>query len=80
MNNRNLKTFEVDLATTEHLGAKLFSSPAAHHSALLVAESGIHSRADVERLVKCGATAILVGESLMRNGKIGEKTRELLGV
>jgi len=80
VNNRNLKTFKVDLATTEQLAVKLFSSPAAHHSALLVAESGIHSRADVERLAKAGAKAILVGESLMRNGKIGEKTRELLGV
>ena len=46
---------------------------------LLVAESGIHTRADVERLQKCGAGAILVGESLVKQGDIGAKVRELLG-
>jgi indole-3-glycerol phosphate synthase len=79
VNNRNLKTFKVDLATTERLAAKLFSSPATRHSSLLVAESGIHSRTDVERLKKCGAGAILVGESLMKQGDIGSKVRELIG-
>jgi indole-3-glycerol phosphate synthase len=44
-----------------------------------VAESGIHTRADVEQLAKCGARAILVGESLMRHADIGSKVRELLG-
>src|ERR1035438_2745110 len=52
VNNRNLKTFKVDLATTERLAAKLFSSPPTPHSFVLVAESGIHTRADVERLQK----------------------------
>ena len=79
VNNRNLKDFKVDLATTEKLAAKLFSSPVTRHSSLLVAESGIHTRADVERLKKCGAKAILVGESLMRGGDIGTKVRELIG-
>jgi indole-3-glycerol phosphate synthase len=81
VNNRDLKTFKVDLANTERLAAKLFrgSSPATHHSSLLVAESGIHNRADVERLAKCGAGAILVGESLVRGGNIGAKVKELLG-
>ena len=79
VNNRNLKTFKVDLATTEQLAAKLFSSPVTRHSSLLVAESGIHSRADVERLKKCGAGAILVGESLVKQGDIGAKVRELIG-
>jgi indole-3-glycerol phosphate synthase len=46
---------------------------------LLVAESGIHTRADVERLKKCGAHAILVGESLIRGGDIQSKVRELIG-
>ena len=78
VNNRNLKTFKVDLATTEKLAAKLFPSPATHHSSILVAESGIHTRADVERLKKCGAKAILVGESLMRGGDIKSKIRELI--
>ena len=79
VNNRNLKDFKVDLAITEKLAAKLFSSPAARHSSVLVAESGIHTRADVERLKKCGASAILVGESLMRDGNIQKKVRELIG-
>jgi indole-3-glycerol phosphate synthase len=79
VNNRNLKTFKVDLATTEKLAEKLFSSPATRHSSLLVAESGIHIRADVERVRKCGAGAILVGESLVRQNDIGAKIRELIG-
>jgi indole-3-glycerol phosphate synthase len=73
VNNRNLKTFKVDLATTEKLAKKIGAGK------ILVAESGIHSRADVERLKKCGAKAILVGESLMKNGDIKSKVRELIG-
>jgi indole-3-glycerol phosphate synthase len=79
VNNRNLKNFKVDLATTESLAARLFSSSATRHPSLLVAESGIHSRADVERLKRCGAKAILVGESLMKDGDPGAKIRELIG-
>jgi indole-3-glycerol phosphate synthase len=78
VNNRNLKTFAVDLATTERLAARLRAHPAGR-SALLVAESGIHTRADVERLQRAGAGAILVGESLMRHRDLTVKTRELLG-
>lgn len=74
VNNRNLKTFKVDLATTELLAARIIQS-----GALLVAESGIHTRADVERVQKCGAGAILVGESLVKQGDIGTKVRELIG-
>jgi indole-3-glycerol phosphate synthase len=73
VNNRDLKTFKVDLATTENLSAKLGQGKT------LVAESGIHTRADVERLKKCGAKAILVGESLLRGGDIQTKIRELIG-
>lgn len=72
VNNRDLKTFKVDLATTERLATKL------DEKKILVAESGIHTRADVERLQKCGAKAILVGESLLRGGDIRAKIRELL--
>ena len=87
VNNRNLKNFKVDLATTERLAAKLNSSagvpPGPNRrdacATLLVAESGIHTRADVERLKRCGADAILVGESLMRGGDIQSKVRELIG-
>jgi len=79
VNNRDLKTFKVDLATTERLAAKLFSSVATRLSPVLVAESGIHTRADVDRLKKCGAGAILVGESLVKDGKIPAKVKELIG-
>jgi indole-3-glycerol phosphate synthase len=85
VNNRNLKTFKVDLATTERLAARMHSSSRNTQHAtsnpppLLVAESGIHTRADVERLAKIGAQAILVGESLMKQADIGAKVRELLG-
>lgn len=79
VNNRDLKTFKVDLATTERLAQKLVLARAGRHAPLLVAESGIHTRADVVRLVKYGAKAVLVGESLMRGGDIRAKVRELLG-
>jgi indole-3-glycerol phosphate synthase len=79
VNNRNLKNFKVDLAVTEQLAAKLSSSPATRPPPLLVAESGIHTRADVERLKQCGAKAILVGESLMKGSDISTKVRELIG-
>jgi indole-3-glycerol phosphate synthase len=92
VNNRDLKTFKVDLATTEVLAAKIedrrlkmagASTPSSilhpPSSPLLVAESGIHTRVDMERLKKCGAQAVLVGESLMRGGNIHAKVRELLG-
>lgn len=78
VNNRNLKTFQVDLATTERLATRLAAAdrPADR---LLVAESGIHTRADVLRLKACGSRAILVGESLMRSGDIAAKVAELIG-
>ena len=80
VNNRNLNTFNVDLATTERLAAKLFPGGNRTRSeSLLVAESGIHTRSDVERLERCGAQAILVGESLVKAGDIRRKVRELLG-
>jgi indole-3-glycerol phosphate synthase len=78
VNNRDLKTFKVDLGTTERLAGELFSKLETRNSKLLVAESGIHTRADVERLAKCGAGAILVGESLMKGGDVRAKVKELL--
>jgi indole-3-glycerol phosphate synthase len=77
VNNRDLDTFKVDLGTTERLAGILKNKPSAA-STLLVAESGIHTRADVERLSTCGAKAILVGESLMREGNISLKVGELI--
>jgi indole-3-glycerol phosphate synthase len=78
VNNRDLKTFKVDLGTTERIASKLRSA-GVHQQVLLVAESGIHTRADVERVSKAGAGAILVGEALVKEGNIEAKTRELLG-
>jgi len=78
VNNRDLKTFKVDLGTTERLAARL-ASRGLSDGQLLVAESGIHTRADVERLAKAGAKAILVGESLMKGGDIRTKVKELIG-
>ena len=80
VNNRNLKTFKVDLATAERLAQRLFSAVRRDAAGpLLVAESGIHTRNDVERLARCGARAVLVGESLMRHADLAAKTRELIG-
>jgi indole-3-glycerol phosphate synthase len=75
VNNRDLKTFKVDLAITERLAMKLKGA----RPALLVAESGIHTHSDVDRLARCGAQAILVGESLVKHGDIQTKIKELLG-
>ena len=93
VNNRNLKNFKVDLAATERLAAKLDrrtgvapvsgsknkDGDGCDARLTLVTESGIHTRADVERLRQCGANAILVGESLMRGGDMPKKVRELMG-
>ena len=81
VNNRDLKTFKVDLATTEKIAAKMEDGrwKMGKTSRLLIAESGIHTCADVERLKKWGANAILVGESLLRGGDIKSKIRELIG-
>lgn len=73
INNRNLRTFVTDLGTTERL---LRSIPAER---LVVSESGINSRADIERMERAGAGAFLVGEALMREGDVGAKLRELRG-
>ena len=74
VNNRNLDNFTVDLAVTGRLAARISNGET------LVAESGIHTRADVQTLERAGAKAILVGESLMRNpGGIAAKVSELLG-
>lgn len=78
VNNRDLRTFQIDLGTTERLAKRLQGYPEGHRR-VLVSESGIHTRTDVERLEKAGARAILVGESLMKNGNIATKVSEILG-
>ena len=72
VNNRDLKRFVTDLATTERLVGL------APDGALLVSESGISSHADLLRLAKCGVRTFLVGESLMRQDDVTAATRTLL--
>jgi indole-3-glycerol phosphate synthase len=72
VNNRDLKTFRTDLATTERL------APLAPEGTLLVGESGIDSHADIQRLAAAGVRCFLVGESLMRQEDVEAATRALL--
>jgi indole-3-glycerol phosphate synthase len=73
INNRDLRTFEVDLAVSERL------RPLIPADRVVVAESGIHTRADVERLRALGMNAVLIGEALVTAEDVGAKIRELLG-
>ena len=73
VNNRNLKTLQTDLATTEELSSML------PPDRLLIAESGIRTTADIVRLQAVGARRFLVGESLMRQDDVAVATRRLLG-
>lgn len=73
VNNRDLHTFQVDLEHTIDLRARV------PDECVLVGESGIRTRADVERLESAGVDAILVGESLMREPDIGAAVERLLG-
>jgi indole-3-glycerol phosphate synthase len=73
VNNRDLRTFEVDLATTERL------RPLVPRACTLVAESGIFTREDVRRLEECGVDAVLIGEALVTAPEPGARIRELFG-
>ncbi|MEM6934152.1 MAG: indole-3-glycerol phosphate synthase TrpC [Pseudomonadota bacterium] len=72
INNRNLKTFEVSLTTTEDLASRV---PPDH---VLIAESGLFKPADLARLARVGARSFLIGESLMREDNVALATRMLL--
>jgi indole-3-glycerol phosphate synthase len=73
INNRNLKTMEVDTGTTLEL--KEFIPPGK----IVVSESGHRTRADLVRLEEAGIEAVLIGEAIMRADDIGNKVRELIG-
>lgn len=73
VNNRNLNTFVTALETTERL------APLIPPGKTLVSESGIFTRADLQRLARAGAAAFLVGESLMRQSNVEAAVRRLLG-
>ncbi len=72
INNRDLRTFEVDIATTERLSALV---PEGH---IIVSESGIKTRADIDRLGECGVDAVLVGEALVTAEDAAAALRELV--
>jgi len=74
INNRNLKTLETDLATTERL------APRVPNDRLVVCESGLHARADLDRMARVGAKCFLVGTSLMAQPDVAAATRAILGV
>jgi indole-3-glycerol phosphate synthase len=73
INNRDLADFSVDLVTTEYL------APLVPDEAVIVSESGIATREDVQRVERAGARAVLVGETLMRSNDPASTIQELLG-
>lgn len=74
INNRNLQTFSTDLKRTLEL------APMIPKGKIVVAESGISSRKDIELLMGAGVHCFLIGEALMRADDIGGKLREFLGL
>lgn len=74
INNRNLKTFETDLATTERLAGMI--DDGGHYFG--IGESGINTHADCKRLARAGVRNFLVGESLMRADDVAEATQTLI--
>jgi len=72
INNRNLNTFEVDISTTGRL------RPLIPRDRIVVSESGIKSRSDIEQLKRWGINAALIGESFMSSPDIASRIKELL--
>jgi len=78
INNRNLATFDTDLATTEQLTER-YGEQIRAKGCLLVSESGLFSRDDLDRVQSAGADAVLVGEALMRQEDITAALDTLIG-
>ena len=78
INNRNLATFETDLATTEQLTER-YGAQIRAKGCLLVSESGLFTRDDLDRVQSAGADAVLVGESLMRQSDVTTALETLIG-
>jgi indole-3-glycerol phosphate synthase len=78
INNRDLSSFAVDLATTEQLMQR-FGPAVRERGALLVSESGLFTREDLDRVVEAGADAVLVGEALMRQSDVTAALETLIG-
>jgi indole-3-glycerol phosphate synthase len=78
INNRDLSSFTVDLATTEQLMER-FGERVRERGALLVSESGLFSRDDLDRVLSVGADAVLVGEALMRQADVTVALETLIG-
>ena len=70
INNRDLRTFDVDIATTERL------CPLVPEDRLIVSESGIKERKDIQRLKQCGVNAVLIGEALVTASDVSAKLKE----
>jgi indole-3-glycerol phosphate synthase len=83
INNRNLADFTVSLETTERLAARIPAKRCGIYDPpgkIIVAESGVFTSADVERVARAGAHAVLVGEALMQAENVGAKVQELARV
>jgi indole-3-glycerol phosphate synthase len=78
INNRDLASFTVDLATSERL-LERHGAALRERGALVVSESGLFSREDLDRVLSAGADAVLVGEALMRQADVQAALEALIG-
>lgn len=73
INNRDLETFSTDIRVSLDL------APFVPEDRIVISESGINTRKDIETLMEAGIHSFLIGEALMREGDIGRKLKELMG-
>jgi len=78
INNRDLKTFQTDINTTQRIIESFFSDQ-KNAAPILVSESGIFTHSDMVTLGECGVDSVLIGEALMKETDIEVKLRELVG-